>query len=140
MISLLRKKRKNTFPILTRKIIKTIKQKINKLLNLFLSETIKPRVKITLIENKKWFQMMLKLQIAAVTFCSIFKNLKIQKHEVGDQFHLSINSNPTVGGIPKYRNNRNVISISFKFRFLASINHYFFKKWLFKYYYGFTKY
>lgn len=71
---------------------------------------------------------MLKLQIAAVTLCSIFKNLEIQKHEVGDQFHLSINSNPTVGGIPKYRNNRNVISISFKFRFLASIKSLFFLK------------
>ena len=44
-------------------------------------------------------------------FSNIVKNLEITRYEVDDDFHLNMNSDPTLKAVFKYKNHPSIISI-----------------------------
>ena len=115
-VSLLRKEKNEYFANLNEKDIidnKNFWQTVKP----FLSEKLKSREKITLVENEELVSSEFDIaQRFNQFFSNIVKNLDIPKYVVGDTLHLNLKNHPTLMAILKYRDHPSIITIK-RFRY-----------------------
>ena len=110
-ISLLRKEKKEYFANLNEKVIIDNK-KFWQTVKPFLSEKLKSRVKITLVEKEELISSESDVaQRFNQFFSNIVKNLDIPKYVVGDTLHLNLKNHPILMAILKYRDHPSIITI-----------------------------
>ena len=115
-VSLLRKEKKEYFANLNEKDIidnKNFWQTVKP----FLSEKLKSREKITLVEKEELVSSESDVaQRFNQFFSNIVKSLDIPKYAVGDTLHLNLKNHPTLAAILKYRDDPSIITIK-RFRY-----------------------
>ena len=78
----------------------------------FLSEKLKSREKITLVEKEELVSSEYDVARRFIQFFSnIVKNLGIPKYVVEDTVHLNLTNHPTLNGNSKYRDHPSIITI-----------------------------
>ena len=110
-VSLLRKEKKEYFANLNEKDIIDNK-KFWQTVKPFLSEKLKSREKITLVEKEELVSSESDVaQRFNQFFSNIVKNLDIPKYVVGDTLHLNLKKHPIFMAILKSRNHPSIITI-----------------------------
>ena len=111
-VSLLRKEKKEYFANLNEKDIIDNK-KFWQTVKPFLSEKLKSREKITLVEKEELVSSEYDVaQRFNQFFSNIVKNIDIAKYVVEDTLHLNLKNNPTLMAILKYRDIQALLLLS----------------------------